>query len=286
VDGPSIERWVSLRPGLRVTNGLCGAADLCGHPNKVSSPYELSVMSFLRTLKRDIRAIFEKDPAARNLLEVLSYPGLHAICMHRVAHALWRRGVKTPARWLSHFTRFLTGVEIHPGARIGGGFFIDHGMGVVIGETAIVGDDVLMYHNVTLGGTSRKRKKRHPTVGNGVVISPGAKILGDITVGDGAKIGPNAVVRNDVPAGAVVVGIPGRAVQRADGADGIEGWGTEPCLDHGLSEDPEGVMLNCMLRRIQDLEDRIRDLEGPFALPRQDSLSIPSLVEETYAQGH
>jgi len=243
-------------------------------------------MSFMRTLKRDIHAIFEKDPAARNLAEVLSYPGLHAICLHRIAHALWRLGVKTPARWLSHLTRLLTGIEIHPGAQIGLGFFIDHGMGVVIGETTVVGDDVLMYHNVTLGGTSRRREKRHPTIGNGVVLSPGAKILGDITVGDGAKIGPNAVVRNDVPPGAVVVGIPGRAVHRASGENGAGGWGVEPCLDHGLSEDPEGVMLNCMLRRIQELEDRVRQIEEPFALPRAPALTDPRLTGETYAQGH
>jgi serine O-acetyltransferase len=237
-------------------------------------------MGFIRTLRRDIRAIFEKDPAAGNLAEVVSYPGLHAICLHRASHGLWRLGLKTPARWLSHFTRFITGVEIHPGARIGDGFFIDHGMGVVIGETAIVGDDVLIYHNVTLGGTSRKKKKRHPTIGNGVIISPGAKILGDITVGDHARIGPNAVVRNDVPAGAVVVGIPGRAVHRAS----VDGWTDSCSLDHGLSEDPEGVMLNCMLRRLQELEDRIRDLEGPLALPRSPLLDGP--LEETYAAGH
>lgn len=241
-------------------------------------------MSFISTLRRDIRAIFEKDPAARSIWEVLSYPGLHAICLHRIAHGLWTSGMKTPARWLSQFTRSFTGIEIHPGARIGSGFFIDHGMGVVIGETAIVGDDVLIYHNVTLGGTSRKKKKRHPTIGDGVIISPGAKILGDITVGDHAKIGPNAVVRNDVEPGATVVGIPGRAVQRTGSLE----WTGSDCspLDHGLSEDPEGVMLNCMLGRIQELEDRVRQLEEPFHLPSSPTLAEHGLTEETYAQGH
>ena len=252
-------------------------------------------MSIFHTLKQDIDAIFEKDPAARNLLEVLSYPGLHAICLHRIAHGLWRRGVKTPARWLSQFTRCATGIEIHPGARIGRRFFIDHGMGVVIGETAIVGNDVLIYHNVTLGGTSKKKKKRHPTIEDGVVISPGAKILGDITVGRDAKIGPNAVVRNDVPEGAIVVGIPGRAVFRA----GEESWGGGPCLDHGLSEDPEGVMLSCMMQRLQELEDQVRELRGPLAInvPSRPELAMdgdgacyespPATgVEAAHASGH
>jgi serine O-acetyltransferase len=239
-------------------------------------------MSLLRTIKRDIQAIFEKDPAARNLWEVLSYPGLHAIFAHRIAHSLWQSGLKTPARWLSHLTRFLTGIEIHPGATIGQGFFIDHGMGVVIGETAIVGDDVLIYHNVTLGGTSRKKKKRHPTIGNGVVLSPGAKILGDIVVGDNAKIGPNAVVRNNVSPGATVVGIPGREVHRTVAGEWSGKGG--PCseLDHGLSEDPEGVLLNCMLGRIQELENQLRELQSRVPQP----LNPEPLIEKTYAQGH
>ncbi len=224
-------------------------------------------MGFLNILKRDIHAIFEKDPAARSIWEVLSYPGLHAITMHRAAHWMWNHGLKTPGRWLSQFSRMVTGIEIHPGATIGAGFFIDHGMGVVIGETAIVGDDVLIYHSVTLGGTSRKKKKRHPTIGNNVVISPGAKVLGDIFVGDHAKIGPNAVVRSDVPPGATVVGIPGRAVQRGD--EGWTGVFDDPCksLDHGLSEDPEGVMLNCMLNRLQYLENQVRDLKAQLPEP-------------------
>lgn len=260
-------------------------------------------MSVFRTLKRDIRAIFERDPAARSIWEVLSYPGLHAILYHRAAHALWKRGIKTPARWLSHWSRWLTGIEIHPGATIGQGFFIDHGMGVVIGETAVIGEDVLLYHQVTLGGTSLRKKKRHPTIGNGVVISPGAKVLGDITVGDHAKIGPNSVVRSDVAPGATVVGIPGRAVQRT----GVQEWiGAEcdPCgdLDHGLSEDPEGVMLNCMLRRLQELEDQVRDLQKAHpeipasstpAVLKEISTDLPSEIhsdldqaEPSYAQGH
>ncbi|MGQ9698458.1 MAG: serine O-acetyltransferase [Armatimonadota bacterium] len=191
---------------------------------------------------------------------MLTYPGIHAIIWHRIAHWLWNRRLKALARALSHFSRFLTGIEIHPAAKIGKGFFIDHGMGVVIGETAEVGDDVLLYHGVTLGGTSLKKKKRHPTVGNGVVIGAGAKVLGPIKIGDGAKIGPNAVVRNDVPPGAVVVGIPGRVVFQ-DGAPADP----DRLLDHGLAADPEGVLLHCMMERIARLEDTVRRLQAQLS---------------------
>jgi len=228
--------------------------------NSKGSASSEGYMSFLQTLRRDIRAAFEKDPAARNIWEVATYPGVHAIFWHRVAHFLWRHNLKAIARALSHINRFFTGIEIHPAARIGQGFFIDHGMGVVIGETAEVGDDVLIYHGVTLGGTSLKKKKRHPTVGNRVVIGAGAKVLGPIHIGDDAKVGPNAVVRNDVPPGAVVVGIPGRVVFQ-DGAP----TGPDRLLDHGLGADPEGVLLHCMMERIAHLEDRIRALEEELA---------------------
>lgn len=165
-------------------------------------------------IREDIRSVFDRDPAARNAFEVLTtYPGLHAIWFHRITNSLWRHNCKFGARWLSTLARWLTGVEIHPGARIGRRFFIDHGMGVVIGETAEIGDDVTLYHGVTLGGTSWNPGKRHPTLANGVVVGAGAKILGPITINEGARIGSNAVVVKNVPAGATVVGIPGRVVE-------------------------------------------------------------------------
>jgi serine O-acetyltransferase len=165
-------------------------------------------------LREDIAVVFDRDPAARNRWEVLTcYPGLHALVWHReVSNRLWRRGWRWLARWLSHCSRFLTGIEIHPGATIGRRVFIDHGMGIVIGETAEIGDDCTLYHGVTLGGTSWNKGKRHPTLGRGVVIGAGAKVLGPILIGDGAKIGSNAVVVRDVTAGATAVGIPARVV--------------------------------------------------------------------------
>jgi serine O-acetyltransferase len=163
-----------------------------------------------KRLREDINCVFERDPAARNSFEVITnYPGLHALLMHRVSHFFWRIHLKWIARTLSQITRFLTGIEIHPGAQIGRRFFIDHGMGVVIGETAVIGDDVTLYHGVTLGGTSWKKGKRHPTLGNDVVVGAGAKVLGPITLLNGARVGSNAVVVKDVPENATVVGIPG-----------------------------------------------------------------------------
>jgi len=162
-------------------------------------------------VRRDIRTVLERDPAARSALEVLvSCPGVHALAFHRVAHRLWGRGWTTLARFVAHVSRFLTGIEIHPAARLGPGLFIDHGMGVVIGETALIGDDCTIYHGVTLGGTSWNKGKRHPTLGDGVVVGAGAKILGPITIGRGAKVGSNAVVVKDVPECATAVGIPAR----------------------------------------------------------------------------
>ncbi|OHV07789.1 serine O-acetyltransferase [Kushneria phosphatilytica] len=167
-------------------------------------------------LREDIESVFGRDPAARNFFEVLTnYPGLHALLAHRLAHWLWHHHARWPARTLSTLTRWLTGIEIHPGAIIGRRFFIDHGMGVVIGETAEIGDDVTLYHGVTLGGTSWNTGKRHPTLGNGVIVGAGAKILGPFTVGNDARIGANAVVTREVPAGATVVGIPGKIVRQA-----------------------------------------------------------------------
>jgi serine O-acetyltransferase len=171
-------------------------------------------------LREDIAVVFERDPAARSTWEVLTcYPGFHALVWHRaLAHPLWRAGLRWLARWMAHWGRWLTGIEIHPGATIGRRVFIDHGMGIVIGETAVIGDDCTLYHGVTLGGTSWHKGKRHPTLGRGVVIGAGAKVLGPIEVGDGAKIGSNAVVVRDVPAEATAVGIPARVVTAEDHA--------------------------------------------------------------------
>src|SRR5690554_94806 len=169
----------------------------------------------LKRLREDIACIFERDPAARNTFEVLTtYPGVHAIIHYRIANWLWRKGFKWLARLLSTFSRWMTGIEIHPGATIGRRFFIDHGMGVVIGETAEIGDDCTLYHGVTLGGTTWSEGKRHPTLGDGVVVVAGAKILGPITIGAGARVGSNAVVLKDAPAGATLVGIPARMVEQ------------------------------------------------------------------------
>jgi serine O-acetyltransferase len=162
-------------------------------------------------IREEISVVFERDPAARSTWEVLTcYPGFHALLLHRFSHCVWHKGFKWLARWLAHLGRWLTGIEIHPGARIGRRFFIDHGMGVVIGETAEIGDDCTLYHGVTLGGTTWNKGKRHPTLKNGVVIGAGAKILGPITIGENAKIGSNAVVVKDVPDNATAIGIPAR----------------------------------------------------------------------------
>jgi serine O-acetyltransferase len=177
-------------------------------------------MMFAR-LREEIGVVFERDPAARNTWEVITcYPGFHAMLFHRFAHWLWGVGLNWLARLVSHGSRWLTGIEIHPGATIGRRFFIDHGMGVVIGETAEIGDDCTLYHGVTLGGTSWNKGKRHPTLGKGVVVGAGAKILGPITVGDGARIGSNAVVVKDVPPGATAIGIPARIIEAQDAQNG------------------------------------------------------------------
>ncbi len=208
------------------------------------------------TLKEDIRTIFSKDPAARSVAEViLCYPGLHAIWFHRLANYLWRHRLRLLARLLSHTNRFLTLIEVHPGAAIGRRFFIDHGAGVVIGETAKVGDDVLMYQGVVLGGTSLEKKKRHPTIGNNVVLGTGAVALGAITIGDGAKIGSGSVVVKSVPSGATVVGIPGRVVEDRH----------KPLLDleHGKLPDPVAEAIKLVLREQDSLKERLERLESP-----------------------
>lgn len=190
-------------------------------------------------LRESIRAYRERDPAARSNLEVfLCYPGLHAMLFHRIARGLWTRGWLTTGRFVSHIGRFCTGVEIHPGASLGRRFVIDHGMGVVIGETAVVGNDVYIYHQVTLGGTASVRAKRHPTIGDNVIIGAGAKVLGDIDIGEGARVGANAVVIASVPAGTTVVGIPARPVERTERKPRFDAYGTpcDPCLDPLLHE--------------------------------------------------
>jgi serine O-acetyltransferase len=207
-------------------------------------------------LKEDVRTVFERDPAARSTLEVLlCYPGLHAVWFHRLAHWLWNKRLKLLARAVSHLSRWLTGIEIHPGAKIGRRFFIDHGMGVVIGETAEIGDDVTIYHQVTLGGTSTRKGKRHPTIGNNVVIGAGAKILGPVKVGDNCKIGANSVVIRDVPPNSTVVGVPGKVVKR----EGIKP--TKVDLEHGKLPDPVMESLKQMLDIIHDLELEVKSLK-------------------------
>lgn len=207
-------------------------------------------------ISRDIQAAMERDPAARSRLEVLlCYPGVHALAWHRLAHRLWRWGWVVPARLVSHLGRFLTGIEIHPAARIGPGVFIDHGMGVVIGETAELGENVTLYQGVTLGGTSLKREKRHPTLGKNVVVGAGAAILGAITVGEGSRVGGGSVVVKDVPPNSVVVGVPGKVIYR-DGRRVIEGID----LEHTDLPDPVARTMDQLLERIHTLEGEVRAL--------------------------
>ncbi len=220
-------------------------------------------------LKEDVHCILARDPAARTTFEIVTtYPGLHAQWLHRVSHALWNNGLKWLARWLSYATRWFTGVEIHPAAVLGRRLFIDHGMGVVIGETAQIGDDCTLYHGVTLGGTSWQKGKRHPTLANDVVVGAGAKILGPVTIHDHARIGSNAVVLKDVPAGVTVVGVPGRMVGK-EGADqqphreaiakkiGFDAYGTTKDMP-----DPVAHAINCMLDHIHIMDKKLEEMCG------------------------
>lgn len=212
-----------------------------------------------KTLKEDIQTVFAKDPAARSVIEVLlCYPGLHAMWAHRVAHFLWHHKLRLLARLISHINRFFTGIEIHPGARIGRRFFIDHGAGVVIGETSDIGDDVLLYQGVVLGGTTLEKKKRHPTLGNNVEMGSGAIALGPITIGDGARIGSGSVVVNSVPPGVTVVGIPGRVVAK----------GEKPAMDleHGKLPDPVTEAIRLVLKDQHSLEERLKRLEASIGV--------------------
>ncbi len=214
----------------------------------------------LSILKEDVLTIFDKDPAARSWPEVLfCYPGLHAIWMHRVAHYLWKRDLFFWARFLSHINRFITGIEIHPGAAIGRRFFIDHGMGVVIGETAEIGDDVLIYKGVVLGGTSLEKKKRHPTLGNNVVVGSNAIVLGAITLGDNARVGAASVVVHDVPANATAVGVPAR-VGLGFSAEEIQK------LEHGKLPDPIADAIRFVLKEYDKMEERVKKLESKEGL--------------------
>jgi serine O-acetyltransferase len=209
---------------------------------------------YFAMMKRDIASVLERDPAARSRLEVfLVYSGLHAIWVHRISHWLWTHNLRFIARWLSQIARGLTGIEIHPGAVIGPGFFIDHGMGVVIGETAEIGADVTLYHGVTLGGTSLNKGKRHPTLGDRVVVGAGAKVLGAITIGADSRIGANAVVVKSVPPNSVVVGVPGQVVKRSHPHRATDA----PDLNHTSLPDIVGVTLKQLLERVDSLEDRI-----------------------------
>jgi serine O-acetyltransferase len=220
----------------------------------------MRITPMFKTLREDVRTIRLKDPAARNAIEVLTYAGLWAVINHRIAHWFWRAKFRTTARFISQWSRFLTGIEIHPGATIGRRFFIDHGMGVVIGETSIVGDDVLMYHQVTLGGTSTDRVKRHPTIGNGVMIGMGAKVIGNITVGDRARIGANAVVTHDIPPGATAVGNPARIL--IQGGLHISEQTTANVMDMALgSADPMGELMRRTIEELEATKTRLAALE-------------------------
>ncbi|MES2820944.1 MAG: serine O-acetyltransferase [Pseudomonadota bacterium] len=243
-------------------------------------------------MQEDIRSVFHRDPAARNAFEVLTcYPGLHAIWFHRLSHGLWVRGLKWLARVVSNLGRWLTGIEIHPGAQIGRRFFIDHGMGIVIGETAEIGDDVTLYQGVTLGGTSWNKGKRHPTLEDGVVVGAGAKVLGPFTVGAGAKVGSNAVVTKAVPAGATVVGIPGRIIVKADDEVeakrqaiaeklGFDAYGMSPDMP-----DPIARAIGQLLDHIQAVDGRLEGMCAALKALGSDycAKDLPVLRDEDFA---
>ncbi len=244
-------------------------------------------------LREDIQSVFHRDPAARNAFEVLTcYPGMHAIWIHRLSAALWGMGWKWLARLVSNFGRWLTGIEIHPGAKVGRRFFIDHGMGIVIGETAEIGDDVTLYQGVTLGGTSWNKGKRHPTLEDGVVVGAGAKVLGPFTVGAGAKVGSNAVVTKAVPAGATVVGIPGRIIMKSSDEQEAKRKAMAEKLGfdaYGVSEDmpdPVARAIGQLLDHLQAVDARLegvcvalKDLGSDYC-----AKDLPALREEDFAE--
>lgn len=226
-----------------------------------SRPASCEPPGFFTLLREDVECVFHRDPAARSRFEVLTtYPGVHAILLQRLSHRMWRAGLRYPARLLSWFARFFTNIDIHPGATIGRRFFIDHGAGVVIGETAEIGCDVTLYHGVTLGGTTWNKGKRHPTLCDGVVVGAGAKILGAITLGEQVRVGANSVVVRDVPANRTVIGIPGRIVLRTEEASADNIYGIN--LDHHLIPDPVGRAIACLMERIEVLEGQQRGEAG------------------------
>ncbi|MCJ1880282.1 serine O-acetyltransferase [Pseudomonas nitroreducens] len=243
-------------------------------------------------VREDIQSVFHRDPAARNAFEVLTcYPGLHAVWLHRLAHGLWTSGWKWLARMVSNFGRWMTGIEIHPGAKIGRRFFIDHGLGIVIGETAEIGDDVTIYQGVTLGGTSWNKGKRHPTLADGVVVGAGAKVLGPFTVGAGAKVGSNAVVTKEVPPGATVVGIPGRIIVK-DGADQAakrQAMAEKLGFDaYGVSQDmpdPVARAIGQLLDHLQAVDGRLEGMCKALTALGSDycAKDLPVLREEDFA---
>ncbi|MGU1728258.1 serine O-acetyltransferase [Pseudomonas aeruginosa] len=243
-------------------------------------------------VREDIQSVFHRDPAARNALEVLTcYPGLHAVWLHRLAHGLWTSGWKWLARLVSNFGRWMTGIEIHPGARIGRRFFIDHGMGIVIGETAEIGDDVTLYQGVTLGGTTWNKGKRHPTLGNNVVVGAGAKVLGPFTVGEGAKVGSNAVVTKEVPPGATVVGIPGWIIMREDSEQQAKRQAMAEKLGfdaYGVSQDmpdPVARAIGQLLDHLQAVDGRLEGMCQALTALGSDycAKDLPVLREEDFA---
>jgi len=219
----------------------------------------------IRQIKEDIDIAIKKDPAARNVLEVLLlYPGVHALIAYRLANGMWKNGFKFIGRMISYFARWLTGIEIHPAAQIGKRFFIDHGMGVVIGETSVVGDDVFVYQGVTLGGLSTKKGKRHPTIGDNVVLGAGAQVLGPVKIGDNSKVGSGSVVLQNVPEYSTVIGVPGRVVfsgtEEMSGEDGEERF-----------PDPVARVIECMLERLPQMEKEIRQLKEAIQVPSDSS---------------
>ncbi|MGE6689531.1 serine O-acetyltransferase [Stutzerimonas stutzeri] len=244
-------------------------------------------------MREDIQSVFHRDPAARNAFEILTcYPGLHAVWIHRLSHWLWVHEWKWLARVTSNLGRWLTGVEIHPGARIGRRFFIDHGMGIVIGETAEIGDDVTLYHGVTLGGTSWNKGKRHPTLEDGVIVGAGAKILGPFTVGAGAKIGSNAVVTREVPPGATAVGIPGRVIVKSSDEQEAKRKAIAEKIGfdaYGVSEDmpdPVARAIGQLLDHVQAVEERLEGMCGALKALGSDycAKDLPELREEDFVE--
>jgi len=242
--------------------------------------------SFIKDLKEDINSVFDRDPAARNFFEIITtYPGVHALIFHRASHGLYKRNFKWLARVLSNFVRWYTGIEIHPGAVIGRRFFIDHGTGIVIGETAEIGDDVTLYHGVTLGGTTWRKGKRHPTLENNVVIGAGAKVLGPITIKSGGRVGSNAVVTKDVPNDATVVGVPGRVIERNTGDKSNQRAKTAKKMGfdaYGVAQDapdPVATAINCMLDHIHVMDEKMERMCSALkALDAElEDIQIPKL---------